>query len=227
MMVIEPARVANYLRWWERRPSRWLAFLRDDHDEADLEDLPGAYDFEADGEAHASAVETRLLVSDPRPDSAAWQITGRGLCFVHEHYRAPDYQHEELSQRRIPEWERARDMFFAVDTDESRRIDWTIWHAAELGSKIVVATLAHVFEASVVELPRPTEPETEVMVVEIAGRRSTLRMAKSGSAGYFERNPEEWEPGADRDVDLDGLSARLVEFLDRAPEQLGLFGRSP
>jgi len=83
--TIEPFRVAAYLRWWERRPSRWLAF-----GDPNLEDLPGAQLFDADGEAHAAAVESGLLVRDTR--HAAWQISGRGLCFVHRYYRTEPEQ---------------------------------------------------------------------------------------------------------------------------------------
>jgi hypothetical protein len=114
--------------------------------------------------------------------------------------------------------------FWAVGTDESRRIDWAIWHAAGPGSRIVIATLSDVIEATVAELPLVVDPETEVMVLGHAGRRLELKMFKSASAGYYDRNPEKWFPGADRDVVLDGASARLVELRPRAHEQLELFG---
>lgn len=82
-------RIVDYLLWWERRPSRWLAFLREDESEEVLPDLLGADSFWADDEAHWAAVGRGLLVQDPRPDTGAWQLSGRGLCFVHEHYRDP------------------------------------------------------------------------------------------------------------------------------------------
>lgn len=87
-----PRRIAKYLRWWERRPSQWLAFLRDDHEEELLRELSGAEDFHEDEAAHAAALKLGLLVRDPRPDSESWnaeKLTGRGLCFVHEHYPDP------------------------------------------------------------------------------------------------------------------------------------------
>jgi len=118
----------------------------------------------------------------------------------------------------------AVELFHAVGTDEGRRIDWAIWHAAQPGSRIVIATLTEVVEATVVERPRVTKPETAVMVVEHAGRRRELKMYKSASAGYWDRHPEEWFPGGDRDVSLDGVSARLVELRPRVVEQLDLFG---
>ncbi len=123
--------------------------------------------------------------------------------------------------------DQARDLFFAVGTDESRRIDWAIWQSAVPGSRIVVATLSRVVVATVAERPLPTEPETEVMVLEHAGRRLKLKMYKSASAGYYDQHPEEWFPGGDRDVDLDGASARLVELRPRVAEQLDLFGGMP
>jgi hypothetical protein len=121
-------------------------------------------------------------------------------------------------------WEIARDLFHAVGTGESRRIDWAIWHSAEPGSRIVIATLSRVIEATVAERPLAVEPETEVMVLGHAGRRLELKMFKSASAGYYNRHPEEWFPGADRDVSLNGASARLVEIRPRVQEQLELFG---
>ena len=120
--------------------------------------------------------------------------------------------------------ESARELFFAVGTCESRRIDWAIWHSAEPGSRVVIVTLDHVIEASVVARPLATKPETEIMVLEHAGRRLELKMFKSASAGYYDRNPEQWFPGADRDVSLDGASVRFVELQPRAHEQLELFG---
>jgi hypothetical protein len=119
---------------------------------------------------------------------------------------------------------RARDLFFAVGTNESRRINWTIWHSAEPGSRVVVATLGRVLDAVVLSRPLAVEPETEVMMLEHAGRQFKLTMSKSSSAGYYDRHPEEWFPGGDRDVYLDGASARLVELRARAHEQLELFG---
>jgi hypothetical protein len=106
---------------------------------------------------------------------------------------------------------RARDLFFAVGTDESRRINWTIWHSVGPGSRVVVATLDRVLDAIVLSRPH-------------AGRQFKLTMSKSASAGYFDRHPEEWYPGGDRDVDLDGAPARLVELQALAHEQLELFG---
>lgn len=120
--------------------------------------------------------------------------------------------------------ERARDLFYAVDTRESRRINWMIWHSAEPGSRVVVATLARVLEAVVLERPQSLERETEIMVLGHAGRRLEIKMFKPASAGYWDRHPEEWFPGGDRDVALDGVSARLVELRPRAHEQLELFG---
>jgi hypothetical protein len=120
--------------------------------------------------------------------------------------------------------EAAVELFHAVGTDEGRRIDWAIWHAAEPGSRIVIATLTEVVEATVVERPRATSPETQVMALEHAGRRLDLKMYKSASAGYWDRHPEEWYPGGDRDVSLEGVSARLVELRPRVVEQLELFG---
>jgi hypothetical protein len=82
-----------------------------------------------------------------------------------------------------------------------------------------------VIEATVAERPMAgVKPETEIMVLEHAGRRLELKMFKSASAGYYDRNPEQWFPGADRDVSLDGASARLVELRPRVIEQLELFG---
>jgi hypothetical protein len=121
--------------------------------------------------------------------------------------------------------EAAREVFWAVGTDESRRINWAIWQSAEPGSRIAIATLSlHVLEATVAERPRATKAETEVMVLEHAGRRLELTMFKSASAGYYDRHTEEWFPGADRDVSIDGVSARLVELRPRVHEQLDLFG---
>jgi hypothetical protein len=118
----------------------------------------------------------------------------------------------------------ALELFYAVGTDSGRRIAWAIWQSAEPGSRVVIATLSYVIEASVVARPLATKPETEIMVLEHAGRRLELKMFKSASAGYYDRNPEQWFPGADRDVSLDGASARLVELRPRAHEQLELFG---
>lgn len=119
---------------------------------------------------------------------------------------------------------RVIELFFAVGTDESRRIDWAIWHSAEPGSRVVVATLDRVLDAIVLSRPQAVEPETEVMMLEHAGRQFKLTMSKSASAGYYDRHPEEWFHGADRDIDLDGASARLVVLRARAQEQLELFG---
>ncbi len=46
--------------------------------------------------------------------------------------------------------EAARDLFHAVGTGESRRIDWAIWHSAEPGSRVVIATLSYVIAVSAV-----------------------------------------------------------------------------
>lgn len=94
---VTDARLAAYLRWWERRPCRWLAMLRADHSEDALPDLPGAEFFEGDSEAHWRAVELGLLVQDPRPRVTSWQITGRGLCFVHEHFAEAAPEPEQLA----------------------------------------------------------------------------------------------------------------------------------
>jgi hypothetical protein len=120
--------------------------------------------------------------------------------------------------------EAARDLFHAVGTSESRRIDWAIWHSAEPGSRVVIATLSYVIEATVAERAMAVKPETEIMQLEHAGRRLELTMFKSASAGYWDRHPDERFPGCDRDVSLDGASARLVELRTRAHEQLELFG---
>jgi len=120
--------------------------------------------------------------------------------------------------------EAALALFHAVGTDSGRRRNWAIWQAAEPGSRIAIATLTEVFEATVIERPRVTKPETSVMVIEHAGRRLELKLYKSASAGYWDRHPEEWFPGADRDVSLDGVSARLVELRPLVVEQLDLFG---
>jgi hypothetical protein len=85
----------------------------------------------------------------------------------------------------------AIELFYAVGTDGGRRIAWVIWHAAEPGSRIVIATLSEVIEATVAERPRATKPETEIMVLGHAGRRLKLKMFKSASAGYYDRHPEE------------------------------------
>jgi hypothetical protein len=120
--------------------------------------------------------------------------------------------------------EAALALFHAVGTDSGRRIDWAIWHSVEPGSRVVIATLSYVLEAVVAERPRATKAEAETMVLEHAGRRLRLTMFKSASAGYYDRHPEEWFPGADRDVSIDGVSARLVELRPRVHEQLDLFG---
>jgi hypothetical protein len=118
----------------------------------------------------------------------------------------------------------ALELFYAVGTDSGRRIAWAIWQSAEPGSRVVIATLSYVIEATVAERPMAVKPETEIMVLEYAGRRLDLKMFKSASAGYYDRHPDEWFPGADRDVSLDGASARLVEIRPRVYEQLVLFG---
>jgi hypothetical protein len=117
----------------------------------------------------------------------------------------------------------ALELFYAVGTDSGRRIAWAIWQSAEPGSRVVIATLSYVIEATVAERPMAVKPEAETMVLEHAGRRLELTMFKSASAGYYDRHTEEWFPGADRDVSIDGMSARLVELRTRAHEQLDLF----
>ena len=119
---------------------------------------------------------------------------------------------------------RAIELYFAVGTDKARRIDWTIWHLAEPGTRVVVATLDRVLDAIVLSRPAAVEPEVEVMMLEHAGWQFKLTMSKSASAGYYVRHPEERFPGCDRDIDLDGASARLVVLRARAHEQLDLFG---
>lgn len=94
---VTDARLAAYLRWWERRPGRWVAMLRADHSEGVLPDLPGAALFDGDGEAHWRAVELGLLVQDPRPKVNSWQLTGRGLCFVHQHFAVAAPEPEQLA----------------------------------------------------------------------------------------------------------------------------------
>lgn len=115
-------------------------------------------------------------------------------------------------------------LFYEHGTDATRRIDWAIWHEVEPGSELTIATLDHVLEAVVLEHPATTEDGSEVMPVVIRGRRRQLRMYVSASAGYWNRYPGERYPGCDREVEIDGRSARLAEHRPRKPAQLDLFG---
>ena len=118
----------------------------------------------------------------------------------------------------------ALELFYAVGTDEARRIDWMIWQGARPGLRVIVATLNRVVEARVISSPQATAPEVEVMLLEHAGRRLKLKAYRSASSGYWDRHPEERYPGCDRDYDLDGLSARLIGLMPpREPEQLELW----
>jgi len=113
---------------------------------------------------------------------------------------------------------RAHALFWAFGTDQSRAIDWDLWHRSGPGNRVVVATLTRVIEAVVVERP----PTSDVMVIEAAGRRLSLSLDRAESAGYYDTHPEERFPGCDRDLRLGRWAARLCAIL--APEQLELFG---
>lgn len=114
-------------------------------------------------------------------------------------------------------------LFWAVGTDEGRAIDWKIWRAAAPGDRIVIATLRAVVEAVVRERPRFRADGSEIMLVEADGLLAELHLYRSASAGYWDDHPDERYPGCDRDLDFDGVSARLCDRQACSPHQLDLF----
>lgn len=121
----------------------------------------------------------------------------------------------------MTERDRARSLFWAVGTDESRRIDWAIWRAAAPGSRFLAVTSDRIFEVEVLTGPQSRPDGSEAMTVLANGRESTIELVLSGSRGYYDDHPDERFPGCDRDILLGHAHPRLAE-LERDP-QLELF----